>query len=225
MNRLVFRSPAFVRSLPFVLFIVALAVRGAVDGHTDTRWLYPLQAGASAIALALLWKHYSELRHDRRAAIRPAQWLMSVGVGLLVFVLWIVLTEPWMRMGEPVAAFVPVDADGRLQWGLIALRGCGAVLVVPLIEELFWRSFLMRWIDNRDFLALAPQQTSLYALLVSSAVFALGHDLWLAGLLAGLAFGALYRHTGRIWHAVAAHAVANLALAVWVVQQRAWGFW
>jgi uncharacterized protein len=150
---------------------------------------------------------------------------MSIGVGLVVFVLWIVLTEPWMRVGEPVAAFVPVGVDGSLQWGLIALRGLGAVLVVPLIEELFWRSFLMRWIDNREFLVHVPQQTSLYALLVSSAVFALGHDLWLAGLLAGLAFGALYRHTGRIWHAVVAHAVANLALAVWVVHQRAWGFW
>ncbi len=225
MKRFAFRSPAFVRCLPFVVFVVALAARGAADGHTDTRWLYPLQAGASALALAFLWRHYSELRADRRAAARPAHWLLSIGVGLAVFVLWIALTEPWMRVGEPVAAFVPVQADGSLQWGLIALRGMGAVLVVPLIEELFWRSFLMRWIDNRDFLAHAPQHTSLYALLASSAVFALGHDLWLAGLLAGLAFGALYRHTGRIWHAVAAHAVANLALAVWVVHQRAWGFW
>jgi uncharacterized protein len=225
MNRFAFRSPAFVRCLPFVVFIVALAMRGAADGHIDTRWLYLLQAGASALALAFLWHHYSELRADRRAAVRPAQWLMSIGVGLVVFVLWIVLTEPWMRVGEPVAAFVPAGVDGSLQWGLIVLRGLGAVLVVPLIEELFWRSFLMRWIDNRDFLSHAPHRTSLYALLASSAVFALGHDLWLAGLLAGLAFGALYRYTGRIWHAVVAHAVANLALAVWVVQQRAWGFW
>jgi len=225
MNRLAFRSPAFVRSLPFAVFIVALAVRGAVDGYTDTRWLYPLQAGASAVALALLWRHYGELRRDRRAAIRPAQWLMSVGLGLLVFVWWVVLTEPWMRVGEPLAPFVPVQADGSLQWGLIALRSLGAVLVVPLIEELFWRSFLMRWIDNRDFLAQAPQRTSLYALVLSSAVFALGHDMWLAGLLAGLAFGALYRRTGRIWHAVAAHAVTNLALSIWVVHQGAWRFW
>jgi len=220
-----FRSPVFARCLPFAVFIVALAARGAIDGHADTRWLYPLQAGAGALALAFLWRHYSELRADRRAVARPTHWLMSLGAGMVVFLLWITLTEPWMRVGEPVAAFIPVDADDSLQWGLIALRGMGAVLVVPLIEELFWRSFLMRWIDQRDFLNHPPQQTSLYALLVSSAVFALGHDLWLAGLIAGLAFGALYRYTGRIWHAVAAHAVANLALAVWVVHQRAWGFW
>jgi uncharacterized protein len=225
MNLINFRSPAFIRSLPFAVFIAALALRGAVDGHADTRWLYLLQAGASALALIALWRHFGELRADRYQATRPMQWLLSVGVGLAVFVLWIVLTEPWMRVGEPIAAFVPLQADGGLDWGLIALRGAGAVLVVPLIEELFWRSFLMRWIDQRDFLTLPPQKLSLYALLVSSAVFALGHDLWLAGLLAGLAFGALYRYTGRIWHAITAHAVANLALAAWVVHQRAWSFW
>lgn len=217
--------PAVVRCLPFVVFILALALRGALAGHTDTRWLYPLQAGASALALAALWHHYGELRSHARAAARPMHGLLSVGTGLVVFALWINLTDPWMRLGEPVASFVPVDLDGSLQWGLVALRLGGTVLVVPLIEELFWRSFLMRWIDRREFLALAPRHTSRFAWIASSAVFALAHDLWLAGLLAGLAFGALYRRTGQIWHAITAHAVANLALAVWVVHQRAWGFW
>jgi CAAX prenyl protease-like protein len=225
MTKLSTQLPALVRCLPFVIFITALALRGALDGHTDTRWLYPLQAGASALALAVLWQHYSELRADRRAAVKFIHALLSFGVGLLVFVLWIFLTEPWMRMGAPVAGFVPEQADGSLQWGLIALRLGGAVLVVPLMEELFWRSFLMRWIDKRDFLALSPRQVSLFALVASSAVFALAHDLWLAGLLAGLAFGALYRYTGQIWHAVVAHLVANLALGLWVIHQRAWGFW
>jgi uncharacterized protein len=217
--------PALVRCLPFSVFIAALAIRGAVEGSTDTRWLYAMQAGASALALALLWRHYGELRSTRHLGTHGLDWLFSVLAGLAVFVLWVVLTDPWMRVGEPVASFVPVRADESLHWGLIALRGAGAVLVVPLVEELFWRSFLMRWIDRRDFLSLSPQQTSLYAWLASSAVFALAHDLWLAGLLAGLVFGALYRRSGQIWHAVLAHAVANLALAVWVVSQRAWGFW
>ncbi|MEO8152739.1 MAG: CAAX prenyl protease-related protein [Rhizobacter sp.] len=225
MTKLSSQLPAIARCLPFCIFITALAIRGALDGHTDTRWLYPLQAGASALALVVLWHHYGELRDDRRAAVRFRHAALSVGVGLAVFALWVSLTEPWMRMGEPAASFVPVQADGELQWGLIGLRLAGAVLVVPLMEELFWRSFLMRWIDRRDFLSVSPRQASLYALLASSAVFALAHDLWLAGFIAGLAFGALYRYTGQIWHAVTAHLVANLALGVWVIHQRAWGFW
>jgi CAAX prenyl protease-like protein len=217
--------PALVRCLPFAVFIAALALRGFSEGSTDTRWLYALQAGASALALGVLWRHYSELHPARAVQQQAFGWLLSVGAGLAVFGLWIALTASWMRVGEPVANFVPVRGDDSLHWGLIVLRAAGAVLVVPLVEELFWRSFLMRWIDRRDFLSQAPQQTSLYAWLASSAVFALAHDLWLAGLLAGLVFGALYRRSGQIWHAVLAHAVANLALALWVVTQRAWGFW
>ena len=221
--------PALVRCLPFVIFIAALALRGALDGRTlaafDTRWLYALQAGASALALALLWRQYGELRPLRRMAARPMHGLASVAIGLAVAVLWVTLTEPWMRVGAPVAGFVPVSGDGSLHAGLIAVRLEGAVLVVPVMEELFWRSFLMRWVDRRDFLALSPRQVSHFAWVASSVVFAMAHDLWLAGLLAGLAFGALYRRTGQIWHAILAHAVANAALGAWVIGERAWGFW
>lgn len=217
--------PALLRCLPFALFIGLLALRGAVEGHVDTRWLYGLQAGVAAVVVAFLFRHYAEL-HDPWASGRswpPA--LLAVLSGLAVATLWVLLDEPWMRLGEPITSFVPLDAAGQLDWPLIAVRLAGAVLVVPLIEELFWRSFLMRWIDRRQFLTLAPRATSRFALVASSAVFALGHDLWLAGLIAGLVFGALYRHTGQLWHAVLSHAVANLALGLWVVHQRAWSFW
>lgn len=220
-------TPAFARCLPFAAFIALLALRSLVGEHAtlDTRWLYAAQAGAAALGLAWLWQRYGEL-HRVHEALRPLRGvLLAVAAGLVVFVLWVQLTAPWMRLGEPATTFVPVDDGGRLQWPLIALRCAGAVLVVPLIEELFWRSFLMRWLDRRDFLAQRPQATTAFALLASSAVFALGHDLWLAAFVAGLVFGALYRHTGQIWHAVLAHAVANAALASWVIVRREWGFW
>ena len=222
---LTIQPPALARSLPFAVFIGALALRGALEGQVDGRWWYAAQAGAAALVLAVLWNRYDELRTDRARAAQPVGLGASVLVGLVVFVLWIVLNEPWMRLGEPVASFVPLHEDGSLHWAQIIVRTMGAVIVVPLVEELFWRSFLMRWIDRREFLNWPPAQVSLYALLVSSALFALAHSQWLAGLLAGLAFGELYRRTGQIWHAIVAHAVANLALAVWVVSQRDWGFW
>ncbi len=218
-------SPAAARCLPFALFIAALALRSLLEGDADTRWLYGVQAGVAALALAWFWRRYAEFDGWGRGASAGLQAGLAVAVGLGIFGLWIVLTAPWMRLGEPSTTFVPVDAAGQLQWPLILVRCAGAVMVVPLIEELFWRSFLMRWLDRRDFLAQAPQATSAYALIASSAVFALGHDLWLAAFIAGLAFGWLYRRTGRLWHAVLAHAVANAALAAWVISQRAWAFW
>jgi CAAX prenyl protease-like protein len=99
------------------------------------------------------------------------------------------------------------------------------VLVVPVMEELFWRSFLMRWIDRRDFLTLAPPRSSVAALVISSTVFALAHQLWLAGLIAGLAYGWIYRRTGNLWFPILAHASTNLLLGLWVIDQRAWSYW
>ena len=34
---------------------------------------------------------------------------------------------------------------------LVAVRWIGATLVVPVMEELFWRSFLMRWFQRTQF--------------------------------------------------------------------------
>jgi len=222
------RGDASVRTLPFLLFIGVLALRGALpagepgEAGGDLRWLYGLQAAVACTALFLLRSHYRELARPR---FSPGQLLLSLLGGSAVFVLWISPMPGWAHLGSPVASFVPLDATGALQWGLIAVRSCGAVLVVPVMEELFWRSFLMRWIDKRNFLDLAPHAASATAMLVSSAIFALAHELWLCAFCAGLVYAQIYRRTGNIWCAVLAHSVTNLLLAIWVVGQSAWTYW
>lgn len=211
--------------------MMVLAMRGALEGRIDTRWLYAMQAGYAAFALVVLGRHYHELRwksgsqrsdHLRRSLPHLA---MSVGIGLIIAVMWVLLDAPWMRIGGSSASFVPTDAAGQLQFALVAIRLTGACLVVPLMEELFWRSFLMRWLDRRDFLRSLPAQASFFAIVGSSAIFALAHDRWLAAFIAGLLFAALYRHTEQIWQAIGAHAVANLSLGAYVIHQRAWSLW
>ena len=174
-------------------------------------------------SLAYFWRDYKELHHGMDPGVRGA--LLAVAVGLVVFVLWINLDQPWMTLGEPTAGFKPVDAAGKLQWPLIVVRIIGAAALVPLMEELFWRSFLMRWVDNPRFEEVDPRQASLKAVLLSTAVFTLAHTLWLAAIIAGLAYAWLYRHTGRLWVPILAHAVTNFALGVWVVWSGNWAFW
>jgi uncharacterized protein len=216
---------ALARTLPFAAFIALLAARDLAEALPlpafDERWLYLLQAGAAAVLLLVFLRRYTELAQVPRQVSLAA---VSVLLGLAIFVLWINATAPWMRLGEPAASFVPLD-DGALRWDLIAVRLFGAVLVVPLMEELFWRSFVMRRLDRADFLALPPGEVSLFAIVASSVVFALAHDLWLAGFIAGLLFAWLYRLSGNIWYPILAHAVANLALGIWVIDQKAWSFW
>jgi hypothetical protein len=219
------RRASLVRVLPFVVFMALLALRGALpaDAGFDGRWVYA--AGVLVVGGLLLWwrGEYGELSH--------AQWPDSreVGlaalVGLVVFGLWITLDQPWMQIGEPTARFVPLDAQGRPDWALIAFRAAGAVLLVPVMEELFWRSFLMRWIEGEPFEGVPPQRVGMKAVLLSTFVFVLAHTLWLAALIAGLAYAWLYIRTGKLWTAVVAHAITNGVLAVWVVATGTWSYW
>ncbi|MBL8328956.1 MAG: CAAX prenyl protease-related protein [Rubrivivax sp.] len=212
---------------PFILFMLLLALRGAApqDGSWgfDVRWLYAVQTLLVGGLLMLLWRHYGELFAQNLPSAR--ELLLAVALGVGVFVLWIHLDAPWMLLGEPAAGFVPLDGQGQLIWALVAFRLLGAAVVVPVMEELFWRSFLMRWIDRPVFESVDPQSVSLKAIVLSTFVFTLAHTQWLAAIIAGLAYALIYRFTGKLWTAVIAHAVTNGLLGWWVLRTGQWQFW
>jgi CAAX prenyl protease-like protein len=218
---------ALLRLLPFAAFMALLALRSMAptDGSWgfDTRWLYGLKLLLVGGMLVAWWREYGELAWQNRPTAR--EWTLSIAVGLGVFAVWIQLDAPWMQIGESAASFVPVDAQGRLDWPLIAVRWLGAALLVPVMEELFWRSFLMRWVQAPTFEGVDPRRVGLKAVVLSTFVFMLAHPLWLAAIGAGLAYALLYRQTGKLWPAVIAHAVTNGALGIWVVMTRQWQFW
>ncbi len=212
------------RILPFALYMAFLAIEGAVVDFApaiDVRWLYPVKIAA---VLAALW-YFRSLYIELFA--RPT-WLwtglIAPLLGVVVFVLWINMDAGWMNLGGG-AGFDPRDSAGAFDWPLVLLRLAGAALVVPLMEELFWRSFLLRWIQEHQFLDLAPVQIGLRAILISSVLFGLEHSLWLAGIVAGLAYAWLYRASGTLWAPIVAHATTNLVLGLWVLNTGAWQFW
>jgi len=222
-----FSRAALARILPFVAFMVLLALRGAMpaDGSwgIDPKWVYGITVLVVGALLAWYWREYGELS----AQLLPdfKEFALAVVVGVLVFALWINLDAPWMRLGEASAIFIPVDANGQLQWPLLIVRWIGAALLVPVMEELFWRSFLMRWVENPQFESVVPQRVGLKAVVLSTFVFVLAHTLWLAAIVAGLAYAWLYVRTGKLWVPIIAHAVTNGVLGVWVVMTGKWAFW
>lgn len=222
-----FDRTAIARIAPFALFMALLALRGAVpeDGSWgfDARWVYGATVALVGGLLAWYWHEYGELASQTRPDARELG--LALVVGAAVFVLWTQLDAPWMRLGEPTASFVPLDPQGRIEWPLVAVRWIGAALLVPVMEELFWRSFLMRWIEDARFASVAPQRVGLRAIVLSTFVFTLAHTLWLAAAIAGLAYAWLYRRTGKLWVPVVAHAVTNGMLGVWVVASGRWAFW
>jgi len=219
------RQGMWPRILPFAAFIAVMVVEpwvgSALAPVLDPRWLYGIRAGITALVLLALWKHYDELSEVPAAG--GGAWGAAVGVGVGVLVLWILLDFPPLVVGESVG-FDP-RVDGRVHLGFAITRLAGSALVVPVMEELFWRSFVMRWLERPRFLEVDPRSVGWKALVISSVAFATEHHLWFAGLLAGMAYGELYRRTGNLRLAVVAHAVTNAGLGAWVLANGAWGFW
>jgi CAAX prenyl protease-like protein len=236
------RSDALARVVPFAAFIALLAASPLLEGLADARWLVVGRGLVAAALLAFFWRSYTELRPTPGPGTgqvlgtgemhSPVPHLSQVPVpylapvlGVAVAIAWIGLDFGWTHVGEPGPGFAPLRADGSIDPVLLALRLFGFVLVVPVMEELFWRSFLMRRIDRQDFLSLDPRAASTMAIGVTSIAFALEHREWLAGALAGLAYGMLYRRTGNLRAAIASHASTNLTIAGWILATGAWSLW
>jgi len=217
------RSPAAARIAPFGLLIALLALQPLLERHVDARWIVLARGLLAGALLAFLWPLYRELR--QAPALRARDWIASIAVGAVVFAAWINLDQPWMTMGASSAGFAPLRDDGSLDPVLLALRFLVLVAIVPVMEELFWRSFLLRWIGQRDFLAANPRNASLLAVAVTSALFASEHALWLAGLLAGLSYAWLYVGIGNLRACVVSHALTNGLLGAWIVATRDWRLW
>ncbi len=224
------RRSALARIVPFALYIVFLAAGGTLAGwlDMDARWMYALQIASVIVALLYFRSDYIELLAVRDATAAPLSgasgWLVALGLGVAVWALWI-----WLDFSpfafEPGKGYAPLDEGGALIMALVVVRIFGAAVVVPVMEELFWRSFIMRWLDNPDFTRLSAAAASWRAILLSSVVFGIEHHQWLAGVLAGLAYGGLYMRSNTLWSPILAHAVTNLLLGLWVLRTGAWHFW
>jgi uncharacterized protein len=104
------------------------------------------------------------------------------------------------------------------------LRLVGAVLVVPIAEEFFWRGFLIRWLVRSDFQTVAPGTFTWISFLITSGLFAAEHAQWLV-LMAGIAYNLLWYRTRSLKACILAHGITNLGLGVWVLATAQWNFW
>lgn len=219
-----FSRAAWARILPFITYIFFILVAdllGRLGWNVhDLRWLYAVKISAVMLMLVIFRHHYTELR-DARLGLGAA--IVALVTGAVVLVLWVSLNADWMIIGSP-DGFNPIT-DGRIDWLMVAMRIFGAALVVPVMEELFWRSFLMRWIDGADFEKVEPAKVSLKAFVVTVLLFGFEHNLWLAGIVAGAAFSVLYVRHRTLWSPILAHALTNGLLGLWIVYTGNWTYW
>jgi CAAX prenyl protease-like protein len=221
-------------TLPFIVFMALLAALDTIAGlgrsefafaHSQY-WIFPLQTVVCGAILAFGWRRY-KLR-------LPKQWLFSIAIAILVLAIWL---SPQELFGFPrrFDGFNPTvfPAGSAIYWATVLLRFLRLVVVVPLLEEIFWRGFLLRALINEDFESLPIGAFSWRSFGGVTVCFALAHwgSHWYCGpdFWPAVAAGALYNvvaiRTRSLSSCVLAHAVTNLLLGVYIMTTHQWGFW
>lgn len=248
------RSTVAGHVVPFALWVAVIFILQALDGlgHCP-RWLYPWSYAVKSVACAALflwlrpWRGY--------AALRLGQLPLALGVGVAVAALWILPESSWtgrvapgfqsfynrwlilmpgaypdyyvpsifpaLPMGHPSLAYSPEEAG----WPLTLMKLAGSAGVIAVVEEFFFRGFFYRWLRSNAFWRVPLAVFDAQAFWTVTAVFGLEHDRWLAGALAGAAYGWLAVRTGSVWPSALAHGITNLMLGLYVVASKQYGFW
>jgi uncharacterized protein len=215
------QGPGFPFVAPFALFMGLLYVRQ--NFPEQSWWLYGV---CSLVVLGLiLWLRPRYRGQD----LAPPQILSSALLGLGAIVLWIGL-DPWMpRTGGPRDNTFPFEAAFQIGTvpGVLAIlfRIFGAVLVVPIVEELFWRGFLMRTIIKPEFEEVPLGTFQPLSFYITTVAFALVHVEFGSAILFGLIAGWWFCRTKSLRAVIVLHAAANLGLAVYVLITRNWFLW
>ena len=213
-------SPMMARVAPYFIFIALTALQGYF-GEASKYWFY---FAKTIVGAWLIWAILPVVKE-----IRWTISLEAVLVGVGVIVLWIAL-DPYypklMQTGSdtwnPHRVF---GAGTTMAWFFVIARIVGSTLIVPPIEEAFFRSFVYRYVVKEKFEEVSLKYYHFVPLIVTSLLFAFIHREWLAGILCGLAYQWLVIRRGHLGDAITAHAISNLLLGLWVVYKDAWKFW
>lgn len=209
------QSGPFPYVCPFAVFMI-LIIAGDVLPLSPV-FAYPMRTLIVGVLLIYFFPSFM-------LSFKP-HWLWSIGCGMLVFFLWVAL-EGWVPLLGKDTVLNPYEiSSGKTLAVWFVIRMIGAVVVVSIMEEVFWRGFLWRWLQNVDFKAVPHGQFQWLPFLITSGLFAIEHNRWLPGLLAGLLFNMVYCKTKSLTACIIAHAVANACLGAYVIKTEQWQFW
>ena len=200
---------------PFALF--AVCIYSGPLFNIPQNIMYPIKTVLVASSLIYFWNAYKQ-------EIRFSFSWLPVIAGILVFFIWILPEGMYPQIGN--SGFNPYKhASGYGVHVVIAFRLLGAILVVPLMEELFWRSFALRFAIKSDFKSVPLGQFSWFSFIFISILFGIEHQRWLVGIFAGMIYsGVLYRRK-NLFDPILSHAITNSLLGMYVLSTHQWSFW
>lgn len=188
------------------------------------RIFFPLRF---AIVLALL------LAARRYISLRPRFAVQTTVLGLAVFVIWVApdllfgYRHFWLFENSLTGRAVStIDPALRHDVAFLIIRTVSCAMLVPAFEELFWRSWLMRWLIKPDFLAIPFGTYQRSAFWTVAVLFAIEHGpYWEVGLAAGILYNWWAIRTRSLADCILAHAVTNALLSAFVLFTGHWEYW
>lgn len=218
------RHPAIPYVAPFAVFLAFLALDRLLPFSPAI--VFSLRFVIVLAVLIFVSRHVIPTRVN--------QFWLSVILGVVVFAIWIgpdVLWPHYRRhwlftnsiMGAPKTSIDPLMKLSPL---FILVRVLSSVVNVPILEELFWRGWLMRWLIDRDFLKVPLGAYTPYAFWVVALLFASEHgSYWDVGLVTGVIYNWWLVKTRNLANCILAHAVTNACLSIYVVARDQWQYW
>jgi CAAX prenyl protease-like protein len=214
-------------TLPMAVFLLLLSLLsllrkagGAFWLASPEYWIYPVQTIGCGALLLWFWREY-EFRAARQAGF-------TLAVGLIVFALWI-SPQAFLGFAPRLDGFNPENFSGQpvSYWSTVVFRFLRLVVVVPLVEEIFWRGFLLRYFVNEKFCAVPVGSFSWLSFAIVTVGFGFAHARadWISALIAGALYNCVAYRTKSLMSCVLAHAVTNLLLGLWIMKTGQWGFW
>lgn len=187
--------------------VTSLGARGGLDP-----WYFARVLAGAGVLLAF-----------RRRLPRPALRLSwaPLGIAAAASALWL----SWGGVDGSTlgTALAGLDRPARLGW--LAVRILGGCVVLPVVEELAFRGFLLPWLVSLDFERVPARTWSWPAVVLSSLAFGALHGQWLLGSAVGALFAFARIWRGRLGDAVLAHVACNAAIAIVVLATERWGLW
>jgi CAAX prenyl protease-like protein len=214
--------------LPLVLFLAGTQI--AATYPEQYGWLYPcVMIPVGAVTFFLL---------RGRGLIGPHRDVLAgVICGLIGIGLWIGLCR--LQLEQHLAVYLPswlqpkrvafdpyeAIAQPAVRWAFLGVRLAGLVVLVPIVEELFWRGFLLRWLIAADWEHQKLGQFSLPSFTIVTLLFTLAHPEWLAAAVYCSLLNGLLYWKRDLWNCIIAHGVSNLVLAAYILSTGSWELW
>ena len=210
---------------PFAVFMALLALAPSLPFG---------QPWESILRVTILTLVLFFLSGDLVRSLRIRHALPSIVLGMAVCAMWVapdLLVSGWRShwlfqndiTGTLKTSIAPEELSNPL---VVVLRIVRAALLVPIIEELFWRGWLPRWIVNNDWQKVPMGTYNTLAFLGTALLFASEHGpYWEVGLLCGLIYNWWLWRTKSLGDVVLVHAVTNAALSAFVLVTKRYEYW